>query len=80
MKYRCESLATRTLIAAVPALLGTVNTGCERRVASAPLPPAPAVQVATVIHKDVPLEGDANAQSRAFELPSESRRECRTRR
>ena len=49
---------SRKLIAAVAALLGTVNAGCERRVASAPSPPAPTVEVATVIQKDVPVRGE----------------------
>jgi Biotin-lipoyl like len=32
--------------------------GCERRVSSAPAPPPPLVEVAPVIKKDVPLEGE----------------------
>jgi hypothetical protein len=35
-----------------------LSAGCERRVASAPPPPAPTVEVAPVIQKDVPLEGE----------------------
>lgn len=35
-----------------------MGAGCERRVASAPPPPAPTVEVARVIQKDVPLEGE----------------------
>jgi RND family efflux transporter MFP subunit len=44
--------------AVVAALLGVINAGCERRVASAPAPPAPMVEVAAVIKKDVPIEGE----------------------
>jgi membrane fusion protein (multidrug efflux system) len=40
------------------ALLGALSAGCEGRVASAPAPPAPTVEVAPVIEKDVPLEGE----------------------
>jgi RND family efflux transporter MFP subunit len=46
------------LAAAVAALLGVINAGCERRVASAPAPPAPMVEVAAVLKKDVPIEGE----------------------
>jgi hypothetical protein len=35
-----------------------LGAGCERRVASAPPPPAPTVEVAPVIQKDVLLEGE----------------------
>jgi len=35
-----------------------LGAGCERRVASAPAPPAPAVEVAPVIQKDVPVQGE----------------------
>ena len=35
-----------------------MGAGCERPVASAPPPPAPTVEVARVIQKDVPLEGE----------------------
>ena len=46
-------------LAAVVALLAvTMSVGCERRVASAPPPPAPTVEVAPVIQKDVPIEGE----------------------
>lgn len=45
--------------AAVVALLAvTMSVGCERRVASAPPLPAPTVEVAPVIQKDVPIEGE----------------------
>jgi RND family efflux transporter MFP subunit len=61
---------SRKLTAVVGALLGTVSAGCERRVASAAPPQPPAVEVAPVIQKDVPvvgewvgtLEGYVNAQ------------------
>lgn len=49
---------SRKLIAALAPLLGTVSAGCEHRVASASPPPTPAVEVASVIQKDVPLEGE----------------------
>jgi membrane fusion protein (multidrug efflux system) len=46
-------------LAAVVALLAvTVSVGCERQVASAPPLPAPTVEVAPVIQKDVPIEGE----------------------
>jgi hypothetical protein len=35
-----------------------LGAGCERRVASAPAPPAPAVEVTPVIQKDVPVQGE----------------------
>jgi len=35
-----------------------VGAGCERRVASAAAPPAPEVEVASVIQKDVPVQGE----------------------
>jgi RND family efflux transporter MFP subunit len=48
----------RKLIVAVPALLGALSAGCERRVASAAPPQPPAVEVASVIQKDMPIEGE----------------------
>ena len=35
-----------------------LGAGCERRVASAPAPPAPKVEVTPVIQKDVPVQGE----------------------
>jgi len=35
-----------------------LGAGCERRVASAPAPPAPTVEVTPVIQKDVPVQGE----------------------
>ena len=35
-----------------------LGAGCERRVASAPAPPAPAVEVTPVIQKDMPVQGE----------------------
>ena len=35
-----------------------LGAGCERRVASAPAPPAPAAEVTPVIQKDVPVQGE----------------------
>ena len=49
---------SRKLMAAIAVLLATTNTGCESQVASAPLPPAPTVEVTPVIQKDVPMEGE----------------------
>jgi len=42
----------------VLALVVTLGAGCERRVASAPAPAPPTVEVTPVIEKDVPLEGE----------------------
>jgi membrane fusion protein (multidrug efflux system) len=39
-------------------VLAGLGTGCERRVASAPAPAAPTVEVAPVMQKDVPIEGE----------------------
>jgi membrane fusion protein (multidrug efflux system) len=39
-------------------LLTAMGTGCERRVASAAAPTAPTVEVAPVMQKDVPIEGE----------------------
>jgi len=39
-------------------LAAAFGAGCERRVASAPAPPAPTVEVAPVIQKNVPIEGE----------------------
>ena len=39
-------------------LAAAFGTGCERRVASAPAPAPPVVEVASVIQKQVPLEGE----------------------
>jgi RND family efflux transporter MFP subunit len=49
---------SRKLVAVVGVLFGMVSAGCERRVASAPAPPAPAVEVTPVIQKDVPVQGE----------------------
>jgi RND family efflux transporter MFP subunit len=58
MSTDARTWKSRKLIAVVGALLGAVSAGCERRVASASAPPAPTVEVAQVIQKDVPLEGE----------------------
>jgi RND family efflux transporter MFP subunit len=58
MSADARTWKSRKLIAVVGALLGAVSAGCERRVASAPAPPAPTVEVAPVIQKDVPVEGE----------------------
>src|SRR5580658_6909748 len=39
-------------------LVATLGSGCERRVASAPPPAPPTVEVTPIIQKDVPLEGE----------------------
>ena len=38
--------------------VASLGAGCERSVASAPAPPPPMVEVASVIQKDVPIEGE----------------------
>ncbi|HET8922471.1 MAG TPA: efflux RND transporter periplasmic adaptor subunit [Candidatus Acidoferrum sp.] len=58
MNIDARILKSRKLMAAIAVLLGTTNTGCESRVASAPLPPAPTVEVTPVIQKDVPMKGE----------------------
>jgi RND family efflux transporter MFP subunit len=40
------------------ALVASLGSGCERRVASAPPPAPPTVEVMPVVQKDVPLEGE----------------------
>ena len=42
----------------VLAFVTVLGAGCERRVASAAAPPAPEVEVAPVIQKDVPVQGE----------------------
>jgi membrane fusion protein (multidrug efflux system) len=39
-------------------VLAALGTGCERRVASAPAPATPTVEVAPVMQNDVPIEGE----------------------
>jgi RND family efflux transporter MFP subunit len=52
--------ATSNLLGCLMALVfvTALGAGCERRVASAPPPPAPTVEVAPVVQKDVQLEGE----------------------
>jgi RND family efflux transporter MFP subunit len=38
--------------------VASLGAGCERSVASAPAPPPPAVEVTSVVQKDVPIEGE----------------------
>jgi len=52
------TVKSEKLAAVVAALLAVVSTGCGDRAASAPAPPPPAVEVASVIQKDVPLQGE----------------------
>jgi RND family efflux transporter MFP subunit len=42
----------------VLAFVTALGVGCERSVASAPAPPPPVVEVAPVVQKDIPLEGE----------------------
>jgi RND family efflux transporter MFP subunit len=58
MSTDARTWKSRKLIAVFGALLSAVSAGCERRVASATAPPAPTVEVAPVIQKDVPVEGE----------------------
>ena len=58
MSTDARTWKSRKLIAVVGALLGVVSAGCERPVASAPAPSAPTVQIAAVVQKDVPIEGE----------------------
>src|SRR5438309_439767 len=46
------------LFGALLLALSTVMAGCERQASSAPAPPAPTVEVAAVIQKDVPVDGE----------------------
>jgi len=39
-------------------LSAAASSGCGSKAASAPAPPAPTVEVAPVLQKDVPLEGE----------------------
>ena len=58
MNTNAKIWTLRKVVAIVPALLAALSAGCEHRVASASAPPTPAVEVAPVIQKDVPLEGE----------------------
>jgi membrane fusion protein (multidrug efflux system) len=49
---------SRKLIVVVPGLLAALSAGCERRVVSAAPPQPPKVEVASVVQKDVPIEGE----------------------
>jgi RND family efflux transporter MFP subunit len=46
------------LFGALLLALSTVMAGCERQASSAPAPPAPTVEVAAVIQKNVPVDGE----------------------
>jgi len=48
----------RKLIVTGAALLAALSAGCERRVVSAAPPQPPAVEVTSVVQKDVPTEGE----------------------
>jgi RND family efflux transporter MFP subunit len=58
MSTDARTWTSRKLVAVVGALLGAVSAGCGRRVASASAPPAPTVEIAPVIQKDVLVEGE----------------------
>lgn len=47
----------RKLVAIAVLLAAAATVGCERRVESAVPPPAPSVEVATVVQRDVPVRG-----------------------
>ena len=49
---------SRKLIIVVPALLAAFSAGCERGVVSAAPPQPPKVEVASVVQKEVPIEGE----------------------
>jgi RND family efflux transporter MFP subunit len=52
------TVKSEKLAAVIAALLAVVSTGCGDRAASAPAPPPPVVEVASVIQKDVRLQGE----------------------
>jgi RND family efflux transporter MFP subunit len=54
-KRRASNLLGCLLAAALAA---TASSGCGTKAASAPAPPAPTVEVAPVLQKDVPVEGE----------------------
>jgi RND family efflux transporter MFP subunit len=58
MSTYARTWKSRKLIAVIGALVSAASAGCERRVASASAPPAPTVEIAAVIQKDVPVEGE----------------------
>jgi RND family efflux transporter MFP subunit len=58
MRTEAGTKNSKRLAAAVIGLLAAVSAGCERRVVSAAPPQPPAVEVASVVQKDVPNEGE----------------------
>jgi RND family efflux transporter MFP subunit len=59
MKVRRKRRASNLLGCLLAAVLAaTASSGCGTKAASAPAPPAPTVEVAPVIQKDVPAEGE----------------------
>jgi membrane fusion protein (multidrug efflux system) len=58
MNTDARNSRSRKLIVVVPALLAALSAGCERRVVSAAPPQPPKVEVASVVQKDVPIEGE----------------------
>jgi RND family efflux transporter MFP subunit len=58
MKTEAGTKNSKRLAAAVVGLLAAVSAGCERPVVSAAPPQPPAVEVTSVVQKDVPIEGE----------------------
>jgi RND family efflux transporter MFP subunit len=58
MRTEAGTENSKRLVAAVIGLLAAVSAGCERRVVSAAPPQPPAVEVTSVVQKDVPNEGE----------------------
>jgi RND family efflux transporter MFP subunit len=58
MRTEAETKNSKRLAAVVVGLLAAVSAGCERRVVSAAPPQPPAVEVTSVVQKDVPIEGE----------------------
>jgi RND family efflux transporter MFP subunit len=57
MRIEVGSKNSKRLTAAVVGLLAAVSAGCDHRVVSAAPPQPPAVEVTSVVQKDVPIEG-----------------------
>jgi len=58
MRTEAGTKNSKRLAAAAVGLLAAVSAGCERRVVSAAPPQPPAVEVTSVVQKDVPIEGE----------------------
>jgi RND family efflux transporter MFP subunit len=57
MRTEAGTKNSKRLAAAVVGLLAAVSAGCDHRVVSAAPPQPPAVEVTSVVQKDVPIEG-----------------------